>query len=239
MEKAQRPASAADDRSRPTAGPARRPWSRSRSARRSWRWRVRLGHQHRQGAEPQTTPPTTGPNAPIDKTLGGRRDRRPRSRSASRSSTSTQIKTVHRHDPHRSGAEADLRDLHQRHQRARRHQRPQDRARLQVLRPLGTAQIVPLCTIVRAGRQRVRGRRHVHRLLRRRADLHREAAAARAHDVQPDAGDHRQVAARAHRDRRAHPRTIGRDPARAAARRKARSRARPSRCSATRPRRPS
>ena len=146
-------------------------------------------------ARPPRRPP--GGTRPGREDARRRRDRRLRSSSASRSSTSTRSSSSPTRSaprPSRSRSTSIYIDD------INAHGGINGRKIVPVYKyyaPLGTAQILPLCTSFAAGRQRVRGRRHVHRLLRRRADLHREAAAARADDVQPDAGDHRQVAARA------------------------------------------
>ena len=80
--------------------------------------------------------------------------------------------------------------------------------------PLGTAQIVPLCTTF-AQDDNVFAVVGTFIDFSGDADLHRETAAAHPHDVQPDAGDHRQVAARARDHGRPHPRAVRVDPARA------------------------
>ena len=82
--------------------------------------------------------------------------------------------------------------------------------------PLGSAGLLAVCTKFTDDDKVFAVIGHVRRLLRRRADLRREAAQDRADDVQPHAADHRQVAAGADdlsgRDQRTH----GQGPAPAA-----------------------
>ena len=205
------------------------------AARRAGAGGVRLGHQQRQ--EPRRRPrPATGADAPVVKTLGdgvtADDDQARHHARRLRAASSTYTDSI-RAQASRSRSTG----VHQRHQRRTAASRAARSCPIyKYYCPLGTAQILTVCTAFTEDDNVFAVDRHVHRLLRRRADRASPKQQQRVlADVRPDAGDHRQVAARPHRHAGSIPERSVDDPARAARRSRTRSTARRSRCSATRP----
>ena len=235
MEKAQRS-------HRPDGGPRARATAqggrRRRCARGAGAGRVRLGHQHRARA-PTTTPTTAGANAPIVKTLGvGVTADHDQARRGARRLRRDQA--VHRHDPHRAPSRSRSTSIYINDINA--HGGIAGRKIVPVYKyysPLGTAQIVPLCTSFAQDDK-------VFAVVGTFIDFSGDAQTCIAKQQQRvlmtfnltqaiiDKSPPGLIVTAGH-----HPRAVRGDPARAARRSRARSRARPSRCSATRPRRPS